>query len=321
MDAMDETPEHSPARSNLAAERAVGLISALTVIVLFSGFTLISRLGSATALQIWDIAFLRFAIGGLVLLPVFLRFGLSGISMREACLLAFLGGIGFALFAYSGFYLAPAAHGAVLLHGTIPLFTFFIVTILTQRIERNRALIGILIIAAGIAFMAADTLSRATSEQLVGDGFLLAASFCWSAYGVKVRRLGLPAVRASAIVACLSMVVFVPLYGLLPNKGLFLADWDELLIQGLFQGVFIGALSIFVYTKAVSTIGPGVTALFTAAVPCVTTLGAIPLLSEIPTLLAILGVAIVSVGMLFALSGAVRMGKRDETCQAVPRTQ
>ena len=51
------------------------------------------------------------------------------------------------------------------------------------------------------------------------------------------------------------------------------------LLQGAFQGVLIGAASIFVYSRAVASLGAADTALFTAAVPCVTTLAAIFLLA------------------------------------------
>jgi drug/metabolite transporter (DMT)-like permease len=40
--------------------------------------------------------------------------------------------------------------------------------------------------------------------------------------------------------------------------------------------------------------------LFAAAVPCLTTLAAVPLLSERPTVTAVAGVAVVTVGMVVA---------------------
>ena len=56
-----------------------------------------------------------------------------------------------------------------------------------------------------------------------------------------------------------------------------------------------------VYTRAVAALGASETALFTALVPCVTTLTAIPLLSEWPTQLGWAGVGVVTFGMLVAL--------------------
>jgi drug/metabolite transporter (DMT)-like permease len=283
----------------LGREKTIGILCGLAVIALFSGFTLISRLGFSSSLTLSDIAALRFGVGGTLLLPLILRHGLSGLSWRQALTLAFLGGMGFALFAYTGFSLAPAAHGAVLLHGTLPLFTF----VLGARfLDHSRAkTFGILLIAIGIAMMALDSTLAATSRQLLGDASLLLASLCWSSYAIMARRLNLPPAHAAAIVAALSMTCFLPIYLFLPGKALFLVSWQEILLQTVFQGIFIGAVSIFVYTRAVSALGASETALFTAAVPCVTTIAAIPLLSEVPNSAALAGVAVVTAGMIITM--------------------
>lgn len=296
------------ARSGGAAaartERIIGVLCAIVVVLLFSSFTLVSRLGlSASTLTVPDLAALRFGIGGLLLTPVLLRHGLSGLRWREAAALAFLGGLGFALFAYAGFALAPAAHGGVLLHGTLPLFTTAVVVAISAAPIDRRRLVGVALIGCGILLMAADTLAGATPRQLLGDLCLLLASLCWSGYGVLARRLGVRPTRAAATVAVLSAACFLPVYALLlPSKALVQAGTQELLVQAVFQGVLVGVASIFVYTRAVSALGAEETALFTAAAPAVTTLVAIPLLREVPSLMAVIGVCVATYGMLVGLS-------------------
>ena len=108
----------------MTRERRIGLACGLLSVLLFSSFTLVSRLGLSSRLQLVDLAALRFGIGGSLLLPALLRADLRSVTWRQATALALFGGLGFALLAYTGFSLAPAAHGAVLLHGTLPLFTF-----------------------------------------------------------------------------------------------------------------------------------------------------------------------------------------------------
>ncbi|MCG8417270.1 MAG: DMT family transporter [Proteobacteria bacterium] len=272
----------------------------MLVVVLFSGFTLISRFGLTTTMTFPELAALRFGVGGLLLLPVLFRYGLSGLNWRQAAWLAFLGGLGFAMFAYSGFLLAPAAHGAVLLHGTLPLFTFLILTASPKTAGQRTSRWSVILIASGVALMAWDSIVGASARQIMGDVLLLAASLSWSAYGVTVRRLGLVPIRAAAIVAALSMCCYLPIYAALAGPTLFAVDWQDLLLQGVFQGVLIGAVSIFVYTSAVTILGVSETATFTAAVPCATTIGAIPLLSEWPNATTIGGVVIVTAGMLIA---------------------
>ncbi|WP_341643884.1 DMT family transporter [Thauera sp. SDU_THAU2] len=281
--------------------RIIGIACGITIIFLFSGFTLVSRLGFATSLQLIDIAALRFLIGGLLLLPVLLRHGFSGIRARDAAALAFFGGLGFALCAYTGFMLAPASHGAVLLHGTIPLFTFLLAWSMSSAKASGRRMIGLFAILLGIAAMAWDSVSASTQRQLLGDGALLLASVCWSAYGVLARRQGLAPAHTASIVAVLSMCCFLPIYLMLPGKSIFLASWQEVLLQAVFQGVLIGAVSIFVYSRAVASLGAVDTALFTAAVPCVTTIAAFFMLGEVPSPLALCGVLIVTAGMAISM--------------------
>lgn len=299
----DRTGDPPPERT-AAPDRTFGIVCALGVVLLFSGFTLVSRTASADSLRIEDLAALRFGIGALVLAPIFLKHRFAGLSLYQAARLAFLGGLAFALFAYSGLYLAPAAHGAVLLHGTLPLFTFAIVATATRSLGSRRTLPGIVLIALGVLLMASDSLASASRSQLTGDGCLLLASLCWSAYGVTAQRLGIPALQAGAIVAVLSALGFWPVYLVTTGaSSLFAADAGELIIQGLYQGLLIGALSIFIYTRAVASLGATQTALFTTAVPCVTTLAAIPLLGEVPNTTVVAGVGAASLGMLLAILG------------------
>lgn len=304
---MGDLSESVPLVTKTPAEiraKLIGVFCALIVVVLFAGFTLVSRLGFTTSLGLIDIAALRFGIGGMLLLPIFVKYGFSGVRWQQAVILALLGGLGFALFAYTGFLLAPASHGSVLLHGTLSLFTFAIVYSSTRQTVKRGQVAGLFLVALGIVAMAWDSLSSATVRQLMGDLSLLLASLCWSTYGVVVRRLGLAPARAAAIVAVLSMCCFIPIYLALPGKMLLSAGWHELLLQGVFQGALLGAFSIFIYTRAVVLLGAAETALFTAAVPCLTTILAIPLLSEFPSLAAVVGVAMVTIGMVVSMRNA-----------------
>lgn len=281
-------------------ERWAGVSYAALSVLLFSSFTLVSRAGLSTRLRPPDVAALRFGIGGLLLAPILIRRGLEGLRRRDAAVLAFFGGIGFAFFAYTGFWLAPASHGSVLLHGTIPVFTELLAGSSAPD-KRARRRVGTALILIGAVAMAYDSRASARGRQILGDCSLLVASLLWSAYGVRVRKSKLVPAHAASIVAVLSMGCFLPFYLLVPHDALFTIGIRQLLIQAVVQGVLVGAVSILVYTRAVSILGPTTTSLFTAAVPCLTTLAAIPLLAEAPSRAAIAGVALVTMGMAVAL--------------------
>src|SRR5690606_12710452 len=142
--------------------------------------------------------------------PILIRHGLSGLRLREAVALAVMGGLGFALFAYAGFVLAPAAHGSVLLHGTMSLTTALLILAFGGSIPGGGRMAGLALIVAGIVAMAWDGFANASPSLLAGDACLLLASLCWSGYGLYVRHLRLSAVRAAALVAVLSALMFLP---------------------------------------------------------------------------------------------------------------
>lgn len=293
---------HAARTRRTRAERIAGVACALAVVALFSCFTLISRVGFATSLKLMDIAAVRFGVAGGIMLPVLVRYGLAAVRWRDAAALAFTGGLGFAMLAYTGFLLAPASHGAVLLHGTLALWTCVLAWLTSQQSIGRLRLSGLAAIAAGIAAMAFDSISAGTMTQILGDGALLLASLSWSAYGLLSRRVGLAPAHSASLVAVVSACCFIPVYLAMPGKAVMLASWNELLLQGVVQGVLIGALSIFVYSKAVALLGSAETALFTAAVPCVTTVAAAYLLGEMPGMAAMVGVAVVTAGMALAMS-------------------
>lgn len=318
---MSREPSFDPS----VRERFTGIALGVLSVALFSGFTLASRLGLSSSLKFPDLAALRFGIGGTLLLPVLLRHGLGGTRLPRAATLALLGGLGFALLAYAGFSLAPAAHGAVLLHGTIPLFTWLMTAATdAEAAPDTRRRLGIGVIAIGVALMACDSLVAARPRQLLGDGLLLLASISWSAYGVLSRRWRLPPAQGAAIVAVVSMAAFLPIYLMLPGKAVFLLSSRALLLQAFVQGVLIGAVSIFVYTRAVAALGAAETALFTAAVPCITTLAGIPLLCEVPNGRAWAGVASVTLGLVLSIRQqrvTVSSRHRNESRAASPATR
>lgn len=292
----------SRTRPGHARETAVGMLCAIGAVSLFASFTLLSRLGiTKSSLSTPDIALLRFAVAGTLMLPLLLRFGLGGLRLWHAVLLALTGGIGFAGSAYIGFSLAPASHGGALLHGTIPLFTALLGALATRAWPGRRAWAGLLLIQAGALAVFMDSGPGGSSSQHLGDLALLLAGASWAAYGLLCQRFRLPPLHTMSLVAVGSLLCFLPIYVWLPGTGLLHADWRDIAFQAVFQGMMIGVVSGLLYTRAVALLGASVPALFTAAVPCITALAGIRLLGEYPSPLIWAGIACITSGMVIAL--------------------
>ena len=74
--------------------------------------------------------------------------------------------------------------------------------------------------------------------------------------------------RAAAVVGALSVVVFAPFYVLFVGYGGILRTaWPENLLQIVVQGIFAGALPIYLFARSVVLLGAGRAATFPALVP------------------------------------------------------
>lgn len=288
------------ARESDTRGRSIGLLAALGVIVVWTGFILTGRAGiSAGNLGPWDMAALRFGVSGLVMLPVLLRYGLGSLYFYQAVTLGCFAGLGFALLVYHGFSFAPAAHGAILLPGTLPLWTALLsIFVLAEPLGRRRIL-SLGLIASGVAALAVEAFQGQGLEGAWrGDLLLSGACLSWAVYTVLARRWQADPIRTTAFTAVLTAVAFLPVYLVALPSGLHRAGLFELLWQGFYQGICAVVLALFFFTTAVKHLGAATTTIVTAVVPASVTLGAVVLLGEPVTPIALVGVGLVTLGML-----------------------
>lgn len=307
-------PSQPPSRRALW----IGGACALAVLAIWTSFILVARISARHALTPFDIAFLRFLFSGLVALPIAalrwraLRDGLGGLAaLGRGAALAAVAGIGYCAFAYSGFFFAPASHAAVLLPGSLPLWTaVFAILLLGDRPTAPR-LAGLALIVAGDLLVGGSSLLHAFDGGSVwkGDLLFLGGSACWAFYGVLCRRWQVGAVDATLAIALGCLVSYVPLFaaavasGVAPT-GLFAASWREIGFQAVFQGLFSMLVAGWAFTQVVATFGPVRTTMITALVPALAALAAVPLLDEPLTGPALGGLLCVTAGLLLGLRAA-----------------
>jgi drug/metabolite transporter (DMT)-like permease len=275
-----------------------GYIAALATVLIWAGFILISRLGGKTALTGWDIVALRLGTASLVLLPFSLNLPAGTWRNPRLWTMAALGGLLFLILVYSGFKLAPAAHGGILLPGMQP----FLVTALAWLLMGSRPsrlrLFGLLPIALGVACVTAPQLmgAHAGPSTLPGDALLLGASIAWAAYSVLVRKWAFNAWLLTRFVALASALVYLPVYLLWLPKGIDAVPMSMLLLQGLYQGLGPTIIAMLLFLRAVAILGAERTGAIVALVPVIAGLAAVPLLGEPLTIWLVAGLVLVSGG-------------------------
>lgn len=269
-----------------------------------------TRLARVVAVTPYDLAALRFLIAALLLLPFVRRARLFDLSIWKGLALAATAGIGFTMLAFIGLGFAPAGHGSVLMPGTLPLWTAILAWIFLQ--DRPTSLrIGILaLILAGIGLIIWTSLSgEAPAGSWRGDLIFLSASFTWAVFTILTRQWKVDPVQATMAISIYSAILFLPVYLLFLPKGLDQTPIEQLVLHAAFQGTIPAILTMFLFTRAVASIGAPTTTMITAAVPGAVAVAAWPLLGEPLEPAVAIGATLVTIGMLGTVYDSMRKGR------------
>jgi drug/metabolite transporter (DMT)-like permease len=270
--------------------------------LIWAGFPAITKLSMAShALDAWDITALRFGVGGLLLLPLFLRRRFGGVSPLAALFLACGAGAPYVLLTAGGLEFAPGGHMGVMTPSCMLLCSTLGSRIILKEPLTGGRIAGSLAIMAGLITLGWDGLQNHGELTWLGDSMFVLGGLFWASYTIGLRVWRVEAVHATAIVGVVSMVLYLPGYAWLAGGDLNAAPWREIVIQAVFQGVLSAVVALLLYTRAVAILGAARGAVFAALVPAFSLLLAVPLLHETPSALQLVGVVFVTAGMVFAL--------------------
>ncbi|WP_299396737.1 DMT family transporter [Pelagibius sp.] len=279
----------------------MAVLYGLAAAVIWGAWPVVSALGIRQSLGVADLAVLRFAVAGLILLPLVLRHGSGGLGWGRAAVLALCAGTPYVLASAGGLAYAPAGQGGIITPSCMLVFsTLGGWLLLGDRPSRQRWL-GLALILAGVALIGSQALLSYQPGQWKGHLLFAAGGLLWASYTVALRAWRADPLQATALVAVLSLVFTLPLYALFAEPRLLIAPAGELLGQAVFQGLLAAILALVCYSRAVAILGAGRGAVFATLVPAIAVLLAYPLLGEVPATTDLAGAALVTAGMLTAL--------------------
>jgi drug/metabolite transporter (DMT)-like permease len=283
----------------MAAAVAGGLASAL----IWGGQAGVTRHGVTGAFTPFDVNALRFAVAGVLLLPVLLRAGiadLGGIGWRRGIVLALAAGAPYASCYVGGLAFAPAAHGALITPGLVPVLTALIGRVVLRSALARAHYAGLGLVVTGVVLIGVEGLRSGEGDVWIGDLCFVAAAALWATYTVAARGWGVDPLIGAAVISVLNLL-YLPVYALFAGPALLQAPAGEILLQAVYQGLFVSVAALFFYARAVAALGSAKGALFPAVVPALGVLIAIPVVGEIPTAVQLLGLIATTAGMLLAL--------------------
>jgi drug/metabolite transporter (DMT)-like permease len=247
--------------------------------------------------------------------PAETSLGLSPLPLRLTVLLGVFGGVAYAVLAYSAFTFAPAAHGSVLMPGLLPLTTALLSVLLLGEVLSKGRKLGLLLILCGGLLVGGASLWKAYADSSAGgqvwkgDLLFVCASSCWAFYTVLCRKHKLDAVPTTIAVIVFCVLSYVPLYALLVATGVLVSHlaqaplW-ELLFHIFWQGLGSVVISGITFTQMIRYFGPVRSTMLTAIVPGLSALGAVIFLAEPLGWNLMLGLALVTLGIVVGVRAA-----------------
>lgn len=284
----------------------IGLATGMIAAIIWGTFLATTRAGVTAGFAASDLALLRSATAGTIMLPWLLAnnaLTCGGVGWGRAIVLTLLVGPPFILIGASGYTFAPLAHGAIIQPAALTLGSMVLAAMVLRERPTRMQLIGVGVILGGLVMIAGPDVMTSGSMSWRGDCMFAMAGTMWAIFSVLIKRWQIAPIAATAAVSVISAVAYVPIY-------LAFAHWDTLsaapagalAAQIVVQGILSAVVAAFAYARTVQIIGPTRAAIFPAVVPAIAMLVGVPVTGEIPTPLQLAGLGVVSVGLIIALN-------------------
>ena len=286
-------------------QQVVGLIFALITVLIWSSYALSLRIGALSPLTLTELTFFRYAVPGLILLPIFIKSFNEYKKVPKVYLFGIIIGSGLPFFLLSGYgmKLIQVAYGSTLIPGTIPLFVTLIAVLIYRQPLPSFRQWGIIVICCGVIAMLLHAGNSWNDRLLVGQGLFLLSAFLWSLFTISIRQSGLTPLKVAAL-ATLPNGVLITLWIVITNPELGFSSMPisgvlgQLIVQGIIVGIFSGVC----FSAAIVRIGAEKTSAIGASTPAVASFLATIILAEQMDVYLFLGMALV-IGGVFLASG------------------
>jgi len=276
-----------------------GYCAAAFVVLIWSGWLVVSRSGAQSALTIYDLAMLRYGVSSIIALPIVLYFKpWQTMPVERIVLISFLLSPFYVLLVFGGFIFAPAAHGGVFMNGALPAITLILGWLWLSERPVVQQVVGGFLIVIGTGLATIDESPLITADTWIGDLMFFGGALFFSAYMVAGRVWQVSPIQILLCGSLINAIAFFPVWFLFLPSGFQLAGKNELYLQLFYQGLLPNLVGIMCVTYAVRSIGSPATAAFMAAVPAAGTVLSFFLLGEAPGLLGWLSLLPLTIGIL-----------------------
>lgn len=271
-----------------------GYFAAALALVIAAAYPVATRAAVTATFSPQELVALRFGVGALIFVPYLLaRFhAIDRRTWLRGLPLTLFQGAGMVALVIGGLRFAPASHQAALGPGTVPAWVALFGLLVFARRPSASGVAGAALCALGVF-----ALALSSGAAVTGDAMFLAASALSALYVLQLRKWGVAAMDAAAIVTLYSALIVVPWQLWSAPRSLGGVAPLELAWQVVWQGVLTACVSLVALNHAVAKLGPERASALVALVPVVSAVLALLFLGEAPSLVELAAILTVSLGV------------------------
>ncbi len=270
----------------------------MAFIAIWSGWIVLSRYGVQTKLSAIDLTFIRFATAFVCSIPLWFFYKWRPIPWYRLLVIGWGTGAVYTTLSFLALANAKAASAGVLVNGLLPVFGAIIGWIWGRHpVSWITVLCITAIIIADALLIGADWYLMSSSKGLLSVGLFVAASATFSLYLVSVKNWSIGLMDVVIWVPIVNFVTVLPVW-LFSNTGIPQADFSEVVLQAVYQGIVVTLFAGFIVAFTVARLGAVTTSLFMAFVPSVTAVAAWLLLNESLGWLEVVSLTICTIALI-----------------------
>jgi len=285
-------------------------------------YTVFARWGIAHGLSSPDLTVLRFGVAGVLMLPVFaLAWRRDEVQLIKRwkvwLMVALFAGTPFGLLMFGALQFAPPSHAAVFPFTAMSVMGMVLGALVLGDRMTPRRVLGIAVVLVGLVLVSGVDASSLTLRASLGDAMFLVAGTLWAGFGIVSRKHRLDPLLATSVISISALLTYVPAYFWFNGASdLMNTDLHVLLVEVVVQGAIAGVGTLYTYSKLVSLLGPSRAAVFPALAPGLAALMAWPVLGHVPMTLEAIGLLLVMVGLIVAVTVSTANSDKTEALEA-----
>jgi drug/metabolite transporter (DMT)-like permease len=282
-------------------QRRLAALAMLISVTIYGVNFVVSRHATLNGFTPYDIAALRFGLGGLLMLPLFLKAGgftdCAGVGWGRGLILCLMSGIPMTLLQIIGVSLAPAAHGATIGPGTVTIISFVGGVIMFGAMLSGRVKLGLSFALLGLLCFGVGSGLSGSRTIILGDLCFLLMALLWGGYPLALQKWKVDPLVATAVLSVLSLVYVPVWWAFLPSNLGQISPWI-IAAHAFNQAVLNLIVGLWLWGWAARTAGASWAGRFPPLIPVIGTLTAIPVLGEWPGPFQTTAVVLIVAGLL-----------------------